>query len=97
MWQGLSLPRLQSAQACSVGRKPSGIPSRTRSVPAFPPHKAGLRTFALPAEVSAKALTHPERDLGEKLAQFPLSFSPSPAQLVRSFGEVASKLFSPDG
>ena len=42
MWQGLSLPRFQSAQACSVRRKPSGIPSRTRSVPAFLPHKVSV-------------------------------------------------------
>ncbi len=39
---------------------------------------------------------HPLESQREKLGQFPLSFSPSPPQLLRSFGKVASKLFSPD-
>jgi hypothetical protein len=61
----------------------------------FPSPQSKLSNLALPAEVSAKALTPPERDL-EELGQFPLSFSSSLPQLLRSFGEIASKLFSPD-
>jgi hypothetical protein len=32
----------------------------------------------------------------KKLCQFKISFSPSSPQLLRSFGNVASKFFSPD-
>ena len=62
----------------------------------FPSPQSRRANFALPAEVSAKALTDPERDLEEEIGQFPLSFFPSPSQLLRSFGKVASKHFLQD-
>jgi hypothetical protein len=59
----------------------------------FPFPQSRLANFALPAEVSAKVLTPPERDLEEELGRFRLSFFPSPPQFLRSFGKVASKPF----
>jgi len=90
---GASSPPERASLLCGVETFWNSLADSVSS--SFPSPQSRLAYFALPAEVSAKALTHPERDL-EELGQFPLSFSPSPTQHLRSFGEVASKLFLPD-